>query len=115
MRIAVLVIGLCLVMLVGMQSCTVMLGGGMTDDQDLAGAGAIGMLVALLFVLGSAFALGAPKVSVGIFSAAALFAFLAAGASEFSDMGVWGGVSVVLAVLSYFGIKEKAKKDQLSR
>lgn len=67
MRIAVLVIGLCLVMLVGMQSCTVMFGGGLTEDQNLAGAGALGLLVALLFILGSAFAIGAPKASVGIF------------------------------------------------
>ena len=111
MRIAVLVIGLCLVMLVGMQSCTVMFGGGLTEDQNLAGAGALGQLVALLFILGSAFAIGAPKASVGIFAVAALFAFGAAGMSDFRDMNVWGWISVVLAVLSYFGIREKAKKE----
>lgn len=111
MRIAVLTIGLCLVMLVGIQSCTVMFGGGLTEDQNLAGAGALGLLVTLMFILGSAFAIGAPKVSVGIFIVAALIAFGAAGMSHFTDMNVWGWVSAVLAVLSYFGIKEKAKKD----
>lgn len=111
MRIAVLVIGLCLVFLVGVQSCTAMFGGGLAEDQNLAGAGFLGLVVALLFILGSAFAIGVPKVSVGIFAFAALIAFGAAGMSDFRDMNVWGWVSVILSVLSYFGVREKVKQE----
>ena len=111
MRVAVLVIGLCLVMLVGMQSCAVMVGGGLADDKDLTGGGAIGLLIAFLFVLGSAFAIGAPKASMIMFIVAALFGFIAGAGSEFKDMNFWAIVSIGLAVMSYFGIKEKKKKE----
>ena len=67
MRLAVLIIGLCLVMLVGMQSCTVMVGGGIADNKDLSGGGAIGVFVSFLFILGSAFVMGYPKASMIIF------------------------------------------------
>ena len=113
MRLAVLIIGLCLVMLVGMQSCTVMVGGGVTDDQDLSGGGAIGMLVSFLFILGSAFVMAYPKVSMIIFLVASFFGFIGASGSTFSDLYVWSFISLVLAVMSYFGIKEKKKKDEL--
>ena len=53
MRIAVLIISLCLTMIVGLQSCAVMVGGGMTNDQETSGSGAIGLLIAFLFVLGA--------------------------------------------------------------
>ena len=110
MRLAVLIIGLCLVMLVGMQSCTVMVGGGVTDDQDLSGGGAIGMLVSFLFILGSAFVMAYPKVSMIIFLVASFFGFIGASGSTFSDLYVWSFISLVLAVMSYFGIKKRRKK-----
>ena len=110
MRIAVLIIGLCLTMIVGLQSCAVLLGGGMTDDQDMAGGGAIGILIAFLFVLGSAFALSLPKVSMWLFGIAAALGFLVGASTEFSDMMFWGVVAAALAVMSYFGARELTKK-----
>ncbi len=112
MRLAVLIIGLCLVVLVGMQSCTVMVGGGVTDDQDLSSGGAIGMLVSFLFILGSAFVLAYPKASMIIFLVASFFGFVGASGSTFSDLYFWSFISLVLAAMSYFGIKEKKKKDE---
>ncbi len=71
MRIAVLIISLCLTMVVGLQSCAVLVGGSMGKDQDLAGGGATGLLIAFLFVLGAAFAIGLPRVSMVLFAIAA--------------------------------------------
>ena len=39
-----------LVLIVGLQSCAVYVGGGVTSNQDLSGAGAVGLLIALLFL-----------------------------------------------------------------
>jgi uncharacterized membrane protein YhaH (DUF805 family) len=106
MRIAMLIIALCLTMIVGMQSCTVMMGGGLSENEDMAGGGAVGLLIALLFVLGAAFALGAPKVSMWLFGVAAGMAFLVAQSSGFSDLNLWGVVSAALAVMSHLGARE---------
>ena len=94
MRIAVLIIALCLTMIVGLQSCAVMVGGSMIADDDLAGGGALGILLSLVFVLGAALAMGLPRVSMVLFGLAALIGFIAA-STGFSDMAIWGGVSAV--------------------
>lgn len=111
MRIAVMIIALCLVMLIGLQSCTVMVGGGLGDDADMAAGGAVGIFVAFLFLLGAAFAIGAPKASMIIFIIAALLGFGSGAGSAFSDMTVWGYVSAGLAAMSYFGMREKQKLE----
>jgi hypothetical protein len=56
-----------LMLTVGFQSCAASLGGGITGNETTSGAGAAGFLVALLFLLGGAFAIGFPIVSL-IFS-----------------------------------------------
>lgn len=111
MRIAVLIIGLGLVMIIGFQSCTVMVGSEMAQDDATSGAGAVGILMALLFLLGAAFAMGVPKASMVLFAIAALLGFGMGSSSEFSDLTIWGSVSLVLAILSYFGSREKRKKE----
>ncbi len=103
MRLAVLIIGLCLVVLFGMPSCTV--------DQDHSGWGAIGMLLWFLFILGSAFVFKCPKVSSIIFLVASFFGFVGFSGST-CDLSFWSFISLVLAAMSYFGIKEKKKKDE---
>lgn len=108
MRIAVLVLALCLTMIVGLQSCAVMVGGSMAANDNLAGGGAIGLLLAFLFVLGAAFAMGLPRVSMVLFAVAALFGYIAAG-TGFGDMAIWGTVALILAVMSYFGYRELGK------
>jgi ABC-type multidrug transport system permease subunit len=110
MRIAVLVIALCLTMIVGLQSCALAVGGGMINDQSLAGCGAAGVVLAFLFVLGAAFAMGLPRVSLVMFALAALIGFSVGLSTAFKDMTVWGTISLVLAVMSYFGSRELARK-----
>lgn len=110
MRIAVLIIGLCLTALIGLQSCAVALTGNLAQRPEAAGAGSIGVLVAFMFVLGSGFALGLPRVAMVIFIIAGAFAFLAAAGSGFTDMYYWGGISLVLSAMSWFGYRELAKR-----
>jgi hypothetical protein len=53
-----------------------MVGGGLTEDQDLAGGGAVGLLIAFLYILGSALSIAVPRASIIIiFSIAALLGF----------------------------------------
>ena len=100
MRVAVMVISLGLMVVVFVQSCTVAAGGSLADDESVSGAGAAGILVALLFLLGGAFALGMPNVSAWMFWLAALVAILAGLTTDFGDLVVWGIVAIVLGVMS---------------
>lgn len=111
MRIAVMVISLCLTMIVGLQSCAVMVGGNMTQDKQLSGSGSVGVLIALLFVIGAGFALAIPRVSMFVFGAAALLGFVAGSGSTYKDMLIWGFIAFILALMSYFGTKELARKQ----
>lgn len=110
MRIAVMIIGFFMVIAVGLQSCAVYVAGNLGENTQLSGGGAIGLLVSLLFILGSAFAIGLPKASMFFFGAAAIFSLMAGFGSEFEDMRFWAFVAAALAVMSYFGAKEKANK-----
>ena len=49
MRIATMIISLLLMVVVGLQSCTVYVGGSATGQENLSQGGAVGLLVALLF------------------------------------------------------------------
>ena len=120
MRIAVLIIGLILMLGVGIQSCTVAVGGevvsGLSETEaekqqgeDLSAGGAAGMLVALLFLIASALVIAKPKASMWIFVAAGLVALLGA-TTGFSDLVLWGIAAFVLAGMSYLGVKEVRKK-----
>ncbi len=109
MRVAVAILSLVLMLLVGLQSCTLAVGASLGSDEDLAGGAAVGILMALLFLLGGAFAMGYPLVSLIAFASAVLLGLLAGATTEFSDLTIWAIVSLVLAVLSYFGMREKRK------
>lgn len=108
--IAVLIISLLLLPVIGCQSCLANCVGEVSADEDLAGGGAVGVLVALLFLIGAAFAWGLPIVSVVSFSIAALFGWAVGATTEFNDMAVWGFAAAILAVMSFFGTREKKKK-----
>ncbi|MCB4767312.1 hypothetical protein LGR54_01730 [Ancylobacter sp. Lp-2] len=108
MRIAVLIIALSLTIIVALQSCAVGFGGNLGGREEVSAAGGAGFLVALLFALGAAFAMGYPKVSMAVFAVAALIAFGFSGA--FSDLKVWGIVALLLTGLSYMGSRELRRK-----
>ena len=110
MRLATTIISLVVMLIVGLQSCVAYVGGGATSNQDLSGAGAVGLLVALLFLIGAAFAIGVPIISVGSFGLAALLALAVGFTSGFVDLRIWGFVSLVLAVMSYFGFRSRRRR-----
>lgn len=112
MRTATLIISLFAMCLIFLQSCTVGVGGEMMGDESTSEEGAMGILVAFLYLVGGAFAIGVPWISLVSFSFAALFGFAVAATGEFSDLGIWGGLAVILALLSYYGVREK-KREQL--
>lgn len=112
MKIAAGIIGLLLGLLVLLQSCTVATTASLGGNAAIGEAGSVGIIVALLFFIGGAFAFGLPIVSVVVFALAAALAFLVSG--EFGDMATWGGAGIILAVLSFFG-RRSDKKAKAAR
>ena len=110
MRVAVAIISLVLMLAVGLQSCALAFGASLGSDENLAGGAAVGIIMALLFLVGGAFAVGYPLVSLIAFALAGVSGLIAGSATEFSDLIVWAIVSFVLAGLSYFGMREKRKR-----
>lgn len=114
MRIAVLIIALFLTLIVGLQSCAITAGGGMTRNTELYGAGAGGILLALLFMLGAAFVMAMPRVSMWLFGAATLIGLGVGLSTTFKDLTIWGIVALALAVMSFFGHRELRNKATTS-
>jgi hypothetical protein len=112
MRLAVTILSLLLMLVVGLQSCAASVGGSLSSNQATSSAAAVGMLVALLFLVGGAFAIAYPLVSLVSFVLAGLFALVGgtSSVSDFKDLQVWGFVALILALLSYFGVREKRRR-----
>jgi hypothetical protein len=110
MRIAVLIIGI--VLTIGLFFQAVLVGGlsSAVNDEATGESAAIGILMALLWLIGCGFVLPMPRVSMVLFALAGLLGFAASG--NFPDLAFWGGASLVLSVLSYFGYRGKRKADR---
>ena len=115
MRVATMVLGLILMALVGMQSCAVSFGGALGDSNRMEQGGALGILVALLFLVGAAFALAFPIVSLASFTLAGLLGLAGGSTTPFEDLTFWGMASLGLAVLSFLGWREKRKRREEGR
>jgi len=100
MRVAVGVIGLIFMVLALVQSCAVGVGGSIFEEENLATAGAVGLLSGVLFGVGGAFAFKLPKVSIGIFATVTLLSLVAGLTTEYKDLIFYGIVAVILVVLS---------------
>ncbi len=111
MRVAVGVIGLIFMVLALVQSCAVGFGGSIFEEQNLATAGAVGVLSAVLFGVGGAFAFKLPKVSIGIFAVITLFALVTGVTTEYKDMIFYGIVALILAVLSVVAHKRTPRES----
>lgn len=106
MRIAVLIIGLAVSLIVLLQSCAANLAGALAS-QSLKQGAAVGMLLALFYIIGAGFAMRLPIVSIVVFAFGAIIAISAGHNSDFGDLQVWGWLSAILAILSYFGHRER--------
>jgi hypothetical protein len=109
-RIAVTILSLGLMLVIGFQSCAATIGGSMGQDQSTSNAGAMGFVVVFLFLIAGAFAMSFPIVSVVAFLLAGTIALAAGFSSDFADLTIWGFVALGLAVMSYFGHREKQRR-----
>ena len=110
MRIATMIISLILMLVIGAQSCAVSLGDAALETKAAEQGGPIGLFMAFLFLIGGAFALVFPFVSLLAFFFAGIIGLAGGASTSFSDLTIWGVVSLILTVLSYFGWREKRKR-----
>lgn len=115
MRIATLILGLVLMCVVGLQSCAVYVGGSALEEQATVEGGALGIFLALLFLLGAAFVLFFPWVSLVAFVLAGIVGLLGGSSTDFTDLSIWGVVGFVLAGFSLLGVREKRKRARSPR
>ena len=109
MRIAVTIIALVLMVVVGLQSCTVLGLESVVNEGEQDGGAAIGVLVALLFLLGGAFAYATPTTALVMFLFAGLLGVAAGASTDFADLTFWGIVAFIMAALCLLGRREKGK------
>jgi hypothetical protein len=108
-RIAVLIIGLVLSFGLFLQAFVIFGLSDAVNRTDTQQAGAVGVVMALLWLVSCGLVIPLPRVSMVLFALAGLLGFLAAGA--YPDLAFWGGASEILAVFCYFGYRGK-RSDQ---
>ena len=113
MRVTVLILALILGALMAFQSLLGYGVSGIARDPDLGGATAVGLLVALLWLVAAALVIPLPLASCVLFVLGGLLGF--AVSADFPDMAVWGGASLVLAALSFVGWRGKRRADLRER
>jgi hypothetical protein len=109
-RIATMILALILMLVVGFQSCTVSVGGEVIGEKASQQGGPLGLFMALLFLIGGAFALAFPVVSLVAFVLAGIVGLSGGATTSFEDLSIWGWVSLALAVLSFFAWREKRRR-----
>lgn len=115
MRIAVLIIGLLLGFLMFLQTVLIYAGSSATEQEDLAGSAAIGIFMAVIWLVACALVIAFPMFSAGMFIAAGALGLLAAGTSEFEDLYIWAGISFGLAFMAILGGRGKKKAEAAIR
>lgn len=107
MRIAILIIGLGTSLIVGLQSLAVSTGANLTENTRLSAAGGAGIVLAILCLIGAAFALQKPAISSVSFGVA-LLAGLFGGGLGFTDLYWWAFATGCLCALSLLEAREGA-------
>jgi hypothetical protein len=110
MRIAVLIIGLLLGVVLFLQTLLVYGLSDAANDESTTAAGAIGVFMALLWLAACAFVIPFPLVSIIAFGLAGMAGLAVSG--DFPDLAIWGVISFVLGGLSLIGWRGKVKADR---
>ncbi len=113
MRITVLILGLLLGAVMFIQTFLVSALSQAGSDQAGENASAGGVFMAFLWLVACAMVLPLPIVSVVLFAIAGAIGFALSG--DFPDLAWWGGISIALAVLSFFGWLGKRKQQREQR
>ena len=111
MRIATLIVGLLLGLLLTIQSILFIGLSGEVETDPNAGAGAAGFLMALMWLVACALVISFPLVSTVIFAISALIGLFAA-SGDFADLPYFGGIAIGLAVMAFFGWRGKRRDDE---
>ena len=120
-----MIISLVLMVIAGIQSCAIAAGGSIAEDlstaaadkkeaQDIAGAGSMGVLAALMWLVAAGLVMSKPRASMWIFGVASFF-WLIAGTAGFSDGYIWMAASLAFTAMSWRGIREKREKEEQER
>jgi hypothetical protein len=99
MRLATLILGLVLGVVVGAQSCVVYMGGALDGQAALRDEGATGLFLAACLVVGAAFVWRYPMVAAVAFAVAWLSGIRSAH-TVYTDLPLWGWASLALLLLA---------------
>ena len=111
MKIASGILALALSLVIFLQSCAVSMGGSILAEEATEQGGAVGILVALLFLAGGAFAFGVPKVSFVLMLLAGFFGVTAGTTTPYTDMTVWGVIAFILAIMNLIASRKRQKSN----
>ena len=128
MRIAALILGLFVSLLLFCQSCGLGLLGGIdrslsenfgteitVGTEESQGQAGIGMLAALIGLVGSGLAISKSRTSAVILGISAVMAILGGTSGGlFADLTVWGVIYAIAAGLAFFGRREIKKEGSSS-
>ena len=101
MRIAVLLLGFGLGVVFFVQAFVLAAIASTSGDGDIAVEGGIGVLMAVIWVLAAALVFPVPWAAMLLFGLVGLVGLVVA--DDYGDLAVWGGLSLGLATLSFFG------------
>ena len=101
MRIAVLLLGFGLGVVFFVQAFVLAAIALTSGDGGIAVEGGIGVLLAVIWVLAAALVFPVPWAAMLLFGLVGLVGLVVA--DDYGDLAVWGGLSLGLATLSFFG------------
>lgn len=109
MRIATLIIGLLVGLMLVLQSMT--LGVFSPEGSANSEAAGAGFIMALLWLLASALVIGFPRASMVLYGLSALIGLFTP-TGDFADLRFHGFVAIVLTVMAFFGWRGKRRHDE---
>ncbi len=111
MRIAVLIISIFVIFIIGFQSCAVGILESFEGSETMEGSAGLAMVI--FFIIGAAFSIGIPIVSMISFLLASFIGY-SVDVNVYGDLEVWRVVAIILAIMSFLGHRELKKKKQRS-
>lgn len=110
MRIGILLVGMLIWFVAFIQVALVSGLSDYADNEKTESAAALGMLGLFIWLFALIVVIPWPRLAMIAFFVAAISMY--AGAGDFPDLGVWGTISIGFGILSYFGLRQKRKKDR---